>query len=282
MGRDLAGGKIPIVWLPIWSPDILKKKRGGKIIETSGKPMGDSVISVAFQGFAAAVGGKVSFSLLADSPLSEVVEKIEAQIQNQPCDIYDCTSSSTPSLVCLLKLDEKGTDAVTLQSLGWFPSANLIVVEKGAEISHSLIDDYWGGQRSKSSDELPPKIIDSKRQKVSEIMAAVENRVIEDTRVSPKKKSVKVLDWMAKVRRLDSIIDDSKGKKGSSSKKKKAVGEKVKQMLIKSKAKGEKRLREEDRFYFEVAVLEETEDDKHNSSIEYVSNASYADKTVYM
>lgn len=109
---------------------------------------------------------------------------------------------------------------------------------------------------------------EKKRPKVSEMFEAVstrfDNNDNEDNEKLPPPPPPSVQSKITKEQRnasLDLRIAalDAKtaGKKG----KKKKIADKVKQMLIKNRAEGDKKLRSEDRFYLEVTFLSPIEDE---------------------
>ena len=223
--------------------------------------MGDTIIQVRFSGFSTPIK-TLTIRLLTDSPLCELIDKVErtTDLTWQQLGIYDATSSGPP---ILLELDEKlehaGQNSITLGSCGWFPSANLGVVPKGHALvfETSVRDDNWGGQRVEGNSTVITD--DGKRQKVSEVMEAVENRFnnaelkLPPPKPKPKPKKESSSNLSEKIDKLNKIIDTS------GSNKKKKISEKVRQMLIKSKAEGIKSLRQEDRFYCEVVVVRNEE-----------------------
>ena len=74
---------------------------------------------------------------------------------------------------------------------------------------------------------------------------------------------------------LDEKINN-KNKKGTKGKNKK-VSEQVRKMLIKSRAVGNKKLRQEDRFYIDTVLWDETsvENDRYNGSIQQTMSSSF-------
>ena len=106
--------------------------------------------------------------------------------------------------------------------------------------------------------------------KPSDIFNAVEQRSENDDilveqqlqTTKPKKKKPKRTE-QERTKRLDTLLLnlESKSKQGNKTKKKKAVSEKVRTMLLKSRSEGNKKLRMEDRFHLEVVRLYDVVED---------------------
>ncbi|KAL9183347.1 hypothetical protein ACHAXT_005134 [Thalassiosira profunda] len=188
--------------------------------------------------------------------------------------------------------ERTGPNSKTLQSLGWYPSGKLVFLpapgedEEGGE--EKLLERFleWQSRNLAQHEEFaynnPDAANEGRKQhadapaekdgvqwtgvgapaqggaalKPSEIFSAVEQRSdamdIEATsKPKPKKKPRRTEKQRAQ--RLDALLQKAETQSGN--KKKKAVSQKVRTMLLKSRSEGNKKLRMEDRFHLEVVLL---------------------------
>lgn len=224
--------------------------------------------------------------------------------------LYDMTlhppRNVTPTIASHSALT--GPNSKTLNQMGWFPSARLAVCYErdiGSKDNDStdavqcmvdMVGEGAGDEETGEYNRTKRLAVDDRarmvkltgpdndesagdghRPKVSEMMAAVENRDIrngdapiisKDSAATEraKKAAAKRKQEARRTARLDEAIRriDECNKKSSSkrSKTNANISAQVKKMLVKSRAVGKKSLREEDRFYIEVLFVDDTVPDR--------------------
>ena len=213
---------------------------------------------------------------------------VKEESESNSLAIFDCTMHPIKKLELITGINDglTGEESVTLHSLGWFPSARIVVFyaddESGQNKLQSHTDvlhdaDLWMSEQNGSSlfktsnpvtllgDEW--KNSTSDKPTPSQLLTHVTNRhddenseyikrraqfLSKERNVSKEGSDVKRIDIES---RLDEKIRSLEEKSKTNS-----VSAKVRQMLIKSRAKGDKKLREEDRFYLEVYYIDDTSD----------------------
>ncbi|GMH95684.1 hypothetical protein TrVE_jg5776 [Triparma verrucosa] len=217
----------------------------------------------------------IQLTVSSDTSLSTLLNQtLLPHLPTTPHTLYDLTLSPPKPVTLTEETDgDVGENSVTLYSLGWFPKCILKAVPLGSEVPVSGWDGVWKPESETSETSETNAAQTTKRPKVQEIFKAVEERFTASERLPPssagasssqlppppppslqikKSKAERNAALDARIQLLD---EKTAGKKG----KKKKIADKVKQMLIKSRAEGEKRLRAEDRFYVEVMFLDKSD-----------------------
>ncbi len=197
-------------------------------------------------------------------------------------------TSSTTSITDI----EKGDELMLQKFLTW-QSRNVVKDEDFAYNDPNIIQNqHQHNSEKKAHDEGvqwtgvgADSTATQQRLKPSEIFTAVSTRSDNDHDHDIHKKkppAKKKRSEKQRSQRLDTLIQNFAAKSSSSSKdsggKKKRVSDKVRTMLIKSRAEGNKKLRMEDRFHLELLQLidnEEENDDGIKSSDETTTTTSY-------
>jgi hypothetical protein len=180
--------------------------------------------------------------------------------------------------------DVTGPKSKTLQSMGWFPSGKLVILSLNTnqdEKEEGLLKKFveWQSRHVLNEEEfgynLPsmPAADDGKgvqwigaggvdtdaKLKPTDIFNAVQSRFqddpttqVDDGHVISKKRQKRT--EQQRQQRLDSILNNLKNKKKTSTQ--------VRNMLIKSRSVGDKKLRMEDRFHLEVVRVDDTGQDE--------------------
>ena len=202
-------------------------------------------------------------------------------------------TSSTTSIIDM----EKGDELMLQKFLTW-QSRNVVKDEDFAYNDPNIIQNQHHNNSDKKKDDdvgvqwtgvgADSTAANQQRLKPSEIFTAVSTRSDNDNDhdiqnhikkpPAKKKRSEK-----QRSQRLDTLIQNLTAKSSSSSKdgggKKKRVSDKVRTMLIKSRAEGNKKLRMEDRFHLELLQLidngEENDDDGIKANDETTTATSY-------
>jgi hypothetical protein len=189
-------------------------------------------------------------------------------------------TSSTPSIIDM----EKGDELMLQKFLTW-QSRNVVKDEDFAYNDPNIIQyQHQHNSEKKAHDDMgvqwtgvgADSSATQQRMKPSEIFTAVSTRSDNDNDHDIHKKkppAKKKRSEKQRSQRLDTLIQNLTAKSSSSSKdgggKKKRVSDKVRTMLIKSRAEGNKKLRMEDRFHLELLQLidngEENDDDIKSS-----------------
>lgn len=198
--------------------------------------------------------------------------------------------------------DYTGPNSITLQKLGWFPSAKIIIVEKNSIAEKDILScknevmrwcDYGEQHMIETStqsnntnmpaaaaqimikDNQTGMLKPTSKLNPSELLHQVTTRFDSDgddiTKEHQDTKDTSDVRRTEEERclKMDKAIEklNSKNKKGNKNKK---VNDKVRQMLIKSRAKPgdttSKKLRQEDRIYLEVLIVHINSDDNYNSN----------------
>jgi hypothetical protein len=222
------------------------------------------------------------FEVQSDSTLYELIESMNLSILNfhtnetsDPLVLYDCTLYPPKDFSEKVQeyCETTGPKSITIEALGWFPSAKLVIFrhndKKAREYLHSSIHtDEDFEYNIPSSHGLCHETIGVK-PKPSEIFQAVENRTIaheENGRSLPIKDISTAKKRTEEERRAKINLHLERLKR---SKKHDRVSTQVKKMLIKSSAKGEKKVRMEDRFYLETILLDERYPSTDHDGSEY-------------
>ena len=246
---------------------------------------------------------EATLQLAADSPLVEVINQIRSSLLSNinyefnpsssnstkangdciPLKIYDVSlypAKDITEKVCTYT-SETGENTITLQSMGWFPSAKVMIVNSNDEESLNAVlnsninkdEDFQYNLPSMNDQEHAASTggvqikldgIEQKSQQLlpSQIFEAVSNRYQDDAEM---KDSTSHLSHI-KMKRQTKISEenrrrklDERIKKIDEKTKKSKVSEQVKNMLIKSRASGDKKVRVEDRFYLEAILFDDSD-----------------------
>lgn len=268
----------------------------------SSEQMGDVKISVKL--LLEKQTSKATLQLAADSPLVEVINQIRSSLLSNfdyefnpsfsnsttsdgdciPLKIYDVSLHPAKDItekVCTYT-SETGEKSITLQSMGWFPSAKVMIVNGNDEESLNAVlnsninkdEDFQYNLPSMNDQEhaLTGGVqikLDGIEQKSlqlfpSQIFDAVSNRYQDDEEMADTKDS-KHHATHFKLKQQTKISEenrrrklDERIKKIDEKSKKSKVSEQVKKMLIKSRASGDKKIRVEDRFYLEAILFDDS------------------------
>lgn len=256
---------------------------------------------------------KDSICLSADSTLCDVISHIQSTIslhnnsasngfancsfdesvsatQHHQLVLYDCTTyppkditSKVNYFTCTV-----GPKSITLQTLGWFPSAKLYICQADDEVTKTsiinskihLVEEFeynnpelrkkLGLQKDERNEnkieltgELGAAVKSSSSQLLpSQLLKAVESRFeeAENNQGEDENHKQPTKRYRAEQERrtfLDMRLDQLE-KNAKKTGKNKKMSEQVRKMLIKSRAEGDKKVRQEDRFYLEVVLLDES------------------------
>ncbi len=210
--------------------------------------------------------------------------------QHNQLILYDCTTyppknitSQVNQFTCTV-----GPKSITLQSLGWFPSAKLCICQADDEVTISsiinskihLLEEFEynnpelrkkiGLDKDKRNEnkieltgELGAAVKSSSSQILpSQLLKAVESRFEEAEYKQGDNESHKQPTKRHRTEQerrifLDLRLDQLEKNIKKTGKNKK-MSEQVMKILIKSRAEGDKKVRQEDRFYLEVVLLDES------------------------
>lgn len=192
------------------------------------------------------------------------------------------------SIVRQKGIHASGPESVTLHGLGWYPSGKLVILpaplsdethdeeqtrcqilsrfmkwqarnaslheefeyNDGGDVTSSSSTNVvqWTGINDGSTTMMPSEIFDavSRRDDASSVASSTTAVSIRMTKKQRRRTEGE------RTRRLDAILQDLNKKSSSGRKKKKAVSEKVRTMLLKSRSVGNTKLRMEDRFHLEL------------------------------
>lgn len=245
--------------------------------------------------------------------------------------LYDCTTYPPKNVTSLVQQYtlSMGPKSITLQKLGWFPSAKLFICQSDDEATiasiltsniHVMEEFEYnhpelrknnnplhrdvnasssvgsGGVNSRSvklTGELGASIAaasssSSSQLLPSQVLKAVEGRFEhqnnkdddESSDINNKARKKKQRTEEERRKLLDMRLEelDAKSvKKGTSgkAKKNKKVSDQVKKMLIKSRAEGMKKIRNEDRFYLDVVLMDESNVESDKDGKEQSMSSSY-------
>ena len=220
--------------------------------------------------------------LPADSSLRDLIGEIEKVVGKEGGALHnslisglivllDCTFHPPKDLLYDASNNQRqGFHSVTLQSLGWFPSGTLSIfpAQYGetreffmtSALTNSELGTFQDAQRitterlitQDKTHVLPP----------SQVLAAVEKRFDNNQDDQVRAKRVPSLAIKTRQRELErcaklDVILHKLNSCNSTNDKQARITSQVRQMLIKSRSKGEPRLDLEDRFYLHVAVVTE-------------------------
>ena len=274
--------------------------------------MGDSTVQILLDisSFASYTGDnaskhalrsyeKISRVVSADTTLREVFDIVHNEVKSR-CNhrdlnlaIYDCTVYPVKRVRLIKGQNDatSGVGAVTLQSLGWWPGARIAVCSANDAdaqhriMVHDLREDAWSVPEVISDPvNNPVRLLDdqyvSSRPMPSELLDSISRRHDKDNSTVDTKDTVKPnksLQSRETLERERSLRIDERIRKIEEQTKKKpsAVSSQVRKMLIKSSAKGNKKLTEGDRFYLEVLVVEDMNDDQNFSLSSKGSSSFY-------
>ena len=219
------------------------------------------------------------FEVQSDSTLRELMDSMKLSTthfqttdNSDPLVLYDCTLYPPKDFTEKVQeySETAGPKSITIEALGWFPSAKLVIFPKNDEdareyLNSTIHTDEDFEYNIPSSHSLRYKTTGVK-PKPSEIFQAVENRLIaheengryfavqDGSNVKKRTEEERRAKINERVKRLECIKKHDK------------VSNQVKKMLIKSSAIGDKKIRVEDRFYLEIVLVDErypsTEHDK--------------------
>ena len=247
---------------------------------------------------------QVQKRIRADSSLREamdamnnIISEVNDKNTQKIWSFIDCNyHPPKPIEITASNNDYKGPNSVTLPKLGWFPSAKIIIVQKNSieekdvlscknevirwcDYGEQRIAESAGMQTSDETIAKPHIMIKDNQTGVlkttnnlnpSDLLNGVTARFDNDNNDTSNDATITTNTRRTEEERclkIDKAIEklNSKNKKNNKNKK---VNDKVRQMLIKSRAKhidaAAKKLRPEDRIYLEVLVLHINDNDNSN------------------
>lgn len=263
-------------------------------LKTSGSfIMGDSRISISLEN--EGLSKSCSVLLPADASLAELMNEVKTRLFseiNQQYTFHNCGTGTTKDHednieLCLAIYDctlnpptdvtdhvnkffaTTGPNSITLQSLGWFPSAKLVVFDSRND---SLRDSLFQSNLHRDEDfeynlpngeysqkvEKHPTVLPSQLMDVSQYR--MNSGSVETSSSSLPSKPVKKRTEKERRTKLDALI-----LKLDESSKKSKVSSQVRKMLIKSRAEGNNNIRVEDRFYIDTVLTIDDCDRKEES-----------------
>jgi hypothetical protein len=256
--------------------------------------MGDSriLISLEIEG----LSKSCSVLLPADTSLAELMSEVQTRLLSEinqqqytfknDCGtttghenttglclaIYDCTLSPPTDVTVQVNqfCATVGPNSVTLQSLGWFPSAKLVVFDsrndslreslfhsnlhKDEDFEYNLPNGTYSQKVHKQSTVLPSQLIqvaqhrfDNDRDESSSVMSSKSIK-----KRTEKERRTKLDAWLQK-------LDESSTKNSK-------VSSQVRKMLIKSRAEGNNNIRVEDRFYIDTVLIDDSDQNEKHCS----------------
>jgi len=242
---------------------------------------------------------KISKVVSADTTLREVFDIVNNEVKSRwnhrdlTLAIYDCTVYPVKRVRLIKGQNDAmlGIGAVTLQSLGWWPGARIAVCSANDAdaqhrmMVHDLREDAWSVSEVISDPvHNPVRLLDdqylSSRPMPSELLESISRRHDKDNSTVDAKDTVKPnksfqsRETLERVRSLR-IDERIRNLQEQTKKKPSAVSSQVRKMLIKSSAKGNKKLTEGDRFYLEVLVVEDMNDEQNFSATSQSSSSFY-------
>jgi hypothetical protein len=271
--------------------------------------MGDSRISISLD--IDGLSKSCSVLLPADASLAELMNEVKTQLFseiNQQYTFHNCGTDTTTDHdhednieLCLAIYDctlspptdvtdqvnnffaTTGPNSITLQSLGWFPSAKLVVFDSRND---SLRDSLFQSNLHRDEDfeynlpngkysqkvEKHPTILPSQLMDVSQYR--MNSGSVETSSSALPSKPIKKRTEEERRTKLDALI-----LKLDESSKKSKVSSQVRKMLIKSRAEGNNNIRVEDRFYID-AVLTIDDCDRKEESFSQVEEEKEEKHTV--
>jgi hypothetical protein len=219
------------------------------------------------------------FEVQSDSTLHEIIQLMKLSASDfqtsensDPLVLYDCTLYPPKDFSEQVQeySEASGPKAITIEALGWFPSAKLVIFrendKEAREYLHSSIhtdEDFEYNTPSSHVLHHETNAANASKPKPSEIFQAVEKRFTASEDIEGFENVTKVKKQTEEERRAKI---HERLKRLELIKKQNKVSNQVKKMLIKSGAIGDKKIRMEDRFYLEIILLDErfpyTDDDK--------------------
>ena len=202
------------------------------------------------------------------NPASQILDDTSTKTKQQ-CKIYD-VSFSPAKLINVDKTNDQrvGWNSITLSKMGWFPTGKLKILQNFEEIGVIVRDTDGSIMFEKGNEERPIPPSDSTStgfvpppsQLLTEHLtrfAGISDPQPSSTptmteKVKLETKRQKTLDERMSI--ISKTLENSKKKNSKTS-------QKVKEMLMKSKAKGEKKLLEGDRVYFECIFVDDSDND---------------------
>lgn len=228
----------------------------------------------------------------ADTTVREVVESTTALWKlysaNAPFELWDCTIHP-PKVITDWPMqqfpDLTGAKSKTLQAAGYFPSGMWMVVPRNFDPSKLSNANYDDTQYNRQQRDLPSSgkvefkdaslLGGNSKPLPSQVMESVRRRFEEDDRLE------QVQSLEALKRRRENQEQERRRRReraakldhriqlleAQSSDKNKKVSDQVRRMLVKSRATGEKKLKQQDRLYFECLLDRGNEDDEDSALI---------------
>mmetsp|Transcript_13012 Transcript_13012/g.24442 ORF Transcript_13012/g.24442 Transcript_13012/m.24442 type:complete len:549 (-) Transcript_13012:2728-4374(-) len=265
--------------------------------------MGDSRISISLE--IEGLSKSCSFVLSADASLAELMSEVQncllSEIKKQytfnstdtAADneniglclaIYDCTLS--PPIDITVQVNKfcatTGPNSVTLQRLGLFPSAKLVVFDSR---NNSLRDSLLQSNLHKDEDfeyNLPNGTYSQKVEKrstvlPSQLMQVVKHRFDIDHDESSVTEALPSKPFKGRTEKERRAKLDAWLQRLDESPKKSKVSSQVRKMLIKSRADGNNNIRVEDRFYINTVLIDESE----NNELSFSQGKEEKEKVVH-
>ena len=239
-------------------------------------------------------------------------EKDDDLNDNHKFLLFDCTTYPPKDITYMVHkfTTNIGPNSITLQSLGWFPSAKLYICQVDDEISREsivtsnihLLDDFQYNKPTTtttlSSTHNRKEVVkvdlqgelgvamsfnnSSTRPLPSQILNAIEGRFNENIDDDDNNHNHSSLKNCTSKRQTDQerkrLIDmrlEELEKKSKKSTKNKKVSDQVRKMLIKSRAEGNKKVNIEDRIYLDVVLLDESNSDDLKNESTSISTSTY-------
>jgi len=180
--------------------------------------------------------------LAGDSTLRAVVDCISNHFTNNTT-VYDCTYHPPKELTSVIQQynEYTGPQSITLQSLGWFPSA-LLTVTTVTDNTTTTVQQESTTTATNPNRPLPSQLM------ANAVAVPIQPQVIA-TNTTTKQKPRKQTER----ERMTSLNVRLKRLEESSSTN--SVSNQVKQILIKRRSKGNATLRDDDRFHLEIVVF---------------------------
>ena len=266
---------------------------------------GDAIIHVLVDASLLGTTGSGNFQfrrvkhvMSADASLAELMDRVVRSTTSQQLTVIDLSYSPAKLISSFVNkfTGSSGPSSKTLQSLGWFPSGTIAVLNNERNRQEDdLLKDFLQWQTSVLQEEEfaynNPNTdgfssdaggsvqwtgvgasTKGESLKPSQIRLAVESRADSDNvkylhqkRPTKNKRSEK-----ERTQRLDVLLGKLDNK--SNKKKKKAVSGKVRTMLIKSRSEGNKKLRMEDRLHLEILRVYDLPEDEASNTTEIIDS----------